>query len=148
MILKNILDAIGKTPIVKLNRIGIELDCDLYGKCEFINAGGSVKDRAALALIKDAEEEERIFLKLRESKPDNLINVESASKKIGELLTSRVKNELNQLHNDAKESNNLEPIRKLGDVHNAQNAMQNDGYNIFSPEADFLIEWLRERLEK
>ncbi len=99
-------------------------------------------------LIKDAEEEERIFLKLRESKPDNLINVESASKKIGELLTSRVKNELNQLHNDAKESNNLEPIRKLGEVHNAQNAMQNDGYNIFSPEADFLIEWLRERLEK
>jgi cystathionine beta-synthase/cysteine synthase A len=37
MILENILGAIGKTPIVKLNRIGAELECDLYGKCEFFN---------------------------------------------------------------------------------------------------------------
>ena len=99
-------------------------------------------------LLKDGEEEERIFLELRESTPDNLIDVESASKQIGELLVRRVKNELNQVHKAAKESGNLEPIRGLGDVHNAQNTVQDDGYNVFSPEADFLIEWLRERLEK
>ena len=38
MILNNILDAIGKTPVVKLNRVGTELDCTLYVKCEFMNA--------------------------------------------------------------------------------------------------------------
>ena len=35
MILDNILGAIGKTPIVKLNRVGSDLDCELYGKCEY-----------------------------------------------------------------------------------------------------------------
>ena len=45
MVLDNILGAIGKTPIVKFNRIGNDLDCDLYGKCEYLNAGGSVKER-------------------------------------------------------------------------------------------------------
>ncbi len=44
MILNNILEAIGNTPIVKLNSIGAELDCELYGKCEYLNAGGSVKE--------------------------------------------------------------------------------------------------------
>ena len=99
-------------------------------------------------LLKDGEEEEQILLELRESKPSNLIDVESASKQIGELLARRVKTELKQVHEAAKESGNLEPMRRLGAVHKAQKAMQDDGYNVFSPEADFLIEWLRERLEK
>ncbi len=38
MIYKNILDLIGDTPIVELNKIGSELDCNLYVKCEFFNA--------------------------------------------------------------------------------------------------------------
>ena len=37
MILDNILGAIGDTPIVRFNRIGLDLDCELYGKCEFLN---------------------------------------------------------------------------------------------------------------
>ena len=42
-ILDNILKAIGNTPIVKLNRIGSELSCNMLVKCEFFNSGGSVK---------------------------------------------------------------------------------------------------------
>ena len=55
MILDNILQAVGNTPIVKLNKIGIDLKCQLYGKCEFFNAGGSVKDRIGVNMINEAE---------------------------------------------------------------------------------------------
>ena len=57
MILKNILDAIGKTPSVKFKRVGSELNCELYGKCEFLNAGGSVKDRIGKNMVEKAESE-------------------------------------------------------------------------------------------
>ena len=55
MILNSILEAIGKTPIVKLNRIGKTLSCQLYAKCEFLNPGGSVKDRIGYAMLEAAE---------------------------------------------------------------------------------------------
>ncbi len=48
---KNILDAIGKTPVVKLNKIAKNLKCDLYAKCEFFNAGGSIKDRIGFNMV-------------------------------------------------------------------------------------------------
>jgi len=60
MIYNNILETIGKTPIVKLNRIGSELSCQLYAKCEFLNAGGSVKDRIGYHMVEQAEKEGRI----------------------------------------------------------------------------------------
>ena len=85
MVLDNILGAIGKTPIVKFNRIGAELNCDLYGKCEFLNAGGSVKDRIALNMIEKAENEGRI-------KPgDTLIEPTSGNTGIGMALVAAVK---------------------------------------------------------
>ena len=85
MVLDNILGAIGKTPIVKLNRIGAELNCDLYGKCEFLNAGGSVKDRIALNMIEKAEEGGLI-------KPgDTLIEPTSGNTGIGMALVAAVK---------------------------------------------------------
>ncbi|HEX4768946.1 MAG TPA: cysteine synthase A [Lichenihabitans sp.] len=49
-----ILDAIGHTPMVRLERASALTGCDIYGKAEFMNPGGSVKDRAALAIVKDA----------------------------------------------------------------------------------------------
>ena len=55
MIYQSILDTIGRTPIVKLNRIGPK-HVDLYVKVESFNPGGSVKDRLALAIILDAEQ--------------------------------------------------------------------------------------------
>jgi cysteine synthase A len=49
------LDSIGNTPLIRLKRASEETGCDIYGKAEFLNPGGSVKDRAALAIIEDAE---------------------------------------------------------------------------------------------
>src|SRR5579864_8077187 len=48
--------AVGNTPLIKLRRASEETGCTILGKAEFLNPGGSVKDRAALAIIKDAEE--------------------------------------------------------------------------------------------
>eukprot|EP00850_Spirogloea_muscicola_P004315 SM000018S03680 [mRNA] locus=s18:694852:699019:- [translate_table: standard] len=50
------VEAIGNTPLIRLNRASEATGCDIYGKAEFANPGGSVKDRAALYIIKDAEE--------------------------------------------------------------------------------------------
>jgi cysteine synthase A len=47
---------IGRTPLIRLNRASEETGCEIYGKAEFLNPGGSVKDRAAWAIVKDAEE--------------------------------------------------------------------------------------------
>ena len=55
MILNNILETVGNTPTVKLNSIGSDLQCELYAKCEFLNAGGSVKDRIGLRMVENAE---------------------------------------------------------------------------------------------
>ena len=54
-ILDNITQTIGHTPLVKLSKIGKELEADLVGKLEFFNPCGSVKDRIGLAMIEDAE---------------------------------------------------------------------------------------------
>lgn len=55
MIYPNILATIGHTPVVKINRVGHELDCELYAKCEFFNPGGSVKDRIGYEMVVNAE---------------------------------------------------------------------------------------------
>ena len=49
------LGAIGNTPLIRLNRASDATGCEILGKAEFLNPGGSVKDRAALAIIEDAE---------------------------------------------------------------------------------------------
>jgi cysteine synthase A len=51
----NVLEAIGNTPLIKLNRASELTGCTIYGKAEFMNPGQSVKDRAALYIIRDAE---------------------------------------------------------------------------------------------
>lgn len=52
----NVLDLIGNTPLIKLKRASEATGCTILGKCEFLNPGQSVKDRAALYIIKDAIE--------------------------------------------------------------------------------------------
>ena len=85
MILENILGAIGDTPVVKLNSFDKELKCQLYGKCEFFNAGGSVKDRIGVRMIENAEKSGRI-------KPgDTLIEPTSGNTGIGLALAAAVK---------------------------------------------------------
>ncbi|MGN6650060.1 cysteine synthase A, partial [Trinickia sp.] len=47
--------AVGGTPLIRLARLSEETGCEIFGKAEFMNPGGSVKDRAALSIILDAE---------------------------------------------------------------------------------------------
>lgn len=54
-ILTSFLDAIGSTPLIRLQAPSEATGCEIYGKAEFLNPGGSIKDRAALAIINDAE---------------------------------------------------------------------------------------------
>ncbi|MFC3909836.1 pyridoxal-phosphate dependent enzyme [Legionella dresdenensis] len=84
MIFSNILETIGRTPVVKINRIGNELDCDLYAKCEFFNPGGSVKDRIGYEMVTNAQKSGRI-------KPgDTLIEPTSGNTGIGIALAGAI----------------------------------------------------------
>ena len=53
-IAQDLADAVGKTPLIKLRKVSEETGCEILGKAEFMNPGQSVKDRAALYIIKDA----------------------------------------------------------------------------------------------
>ena len=48
------LGSIGRTPLIRLKRASELTGCEILGKAEFLNPGGSVKDRAALAIVMDA----------------------------------------------------------------------------------------------
>lgn len=85
MLFNTIVDAIGNTPLVKLNRVGSNLKCNLYGKCEFLNPGGSTKDRIGWYMVEAAEKEGKI-------KPgDTLIEPTSGNTGIGIALAGAVK---------------------------------------------------------
>lgn len=85
MIVDNILQTVGDSPIVRFRRVGSELDCELYGKCEFLNPGGSVKDRIAVRMIEEAENSGQI-------KPGcTLIEPTSGNTGIGLALAAAVK---------------------------------------------------------
>ena len=51
---KDVVDAIGRTPLIRLNQVSDATGCEILGKAEFMNPGQSVKDRAALYIIQDA----------------------------------------------------------------------------------------------
>ncbi|MBY6083831.1 MULTISPECIES: cysteine synthase A [Ruegeria] len=53
-IARDLADAVGKTPLIRLRRVSEETGCEILGKAEFMNPGQSVKDRAALFIIRDA----------------------------------------------------------------------------------------------
>ena len=56
----SVIEAIGNTPLIKLKRVSQETGCEIYGKAEFLNPGQSVKDRAALGIVLDAERSGRL----------------------------------------------------------------------------------------
>ncbi|MEM1317172.1 MAG: cysteine synthase A [Pseudomonadota bacterium] len=56
----SVIDAIGNTPLIRLNKVSDETGCEILGKAEFLNPGQSVKDRAALSIIRHAEAEGKI----------------------------------------------------------------------------------------
>uniref|UniRef100_A0A9J8CMZ5 Cystathionine beta-synthase n=1 Tax=Cyprinus carpio carpio TaxID=630221 RepID=A0A9J8CMZ5_CYPCA len=86
-ILPNILSRIGETPLVRMNKIPkmFGLKCELLAKCEFFNAGGSVKDRISLRMVEDAERDGIL-------KPgDTIIEPTSGNTGIGLALAAAVK---------------------------------------------------------
>ena len=52
---RSVIDLIGNTPLLRLNKVSDETGCEILGKCEFLNPGQSVKDRPALGIVRDAE---------------------------------------------------------------------------------------------
>jgi len=60
MIYNNFIQSIGNTPLIKLRGPSEETQCNILGKAEYLNPGGSIKDRAAWAIIKEAEEKNEI----------------------------------------------------------------------------------------
>ena len=85
MIHDTILNTIGNTPVVKINKIGNDLKCNLFAKCEFFNPGGSIKDRIGWKMVEDAENSGRI-------KPgDTLIEPTSGNTGQGIALAAAVK---------------------------------------------------------
>ena len=79
-----ITDAVGGTPVVRLNKIGADLPCNLWVKCEYLNPGGSLKDRIGVRMVVEAEKSGRI-------KPgDTLIEPTSGNTGIGMAMAAAV----------------------------------------------------------
>lgn len=57
---KSTIDCIGNTPLIRLNHASDATGCEILGKAEFMNPGGSIKDRAALGIVRDAEKNGRL----------------------------------------------------------------------------------------
>jgi len=85
-ILGNILHAVGNTPCIRLNKIPelMGLECELVAKCEFLNPGGSVKDRIGTRMVLEAEESGRI------KKGDTLIEPTSGNTGVGLSMAAAV----------------------------------------------------------
>jgi cystathionine beta-synthase len=84
MLYNNILETIGNTPLVRINRVKDKLKCNLFAKCEYFNPGGSIKDRIAYRMVKNAEAEGRI------KRGDTLIEPTSGNTGIGLALAGAV----------------------------------------------------------
>jgi cystathionine beta-synthase len=81
----SILDTIGNTPLVRLKTVGKKTGCELLAKCEFLNAGGSVKDRIGKHMVLEAERTGRI-------RPgDTLIEATSGNTGIGMALVAAIR---------------------------------------------------------
>ena len=84
MLFENILETIGNTPLVKLQKVTKAFLGNVYVKCEFFNPGGSVKDRIGFNMVKEAEKQKRI------QPGDTLIEPTSGNTGIGIALAGAV----------------------------------------------------------
>ncbi|MGI9549330.1 MAG: pyridoxal-phosphate dependent enzyme [Bdellovibrionales bacterium] len=80
----NILETIGNTPLIQFQKISRHLEASLYGKCEFFNPGGSVKDRIGFSMVMQAQKDKLI------SPGDTLIEPSSGNAGIGIALAGVV----------------------------------------------------------
>jgi len=83
---KNILQLIGNTPLVKINKLNPNKKVELYAKLEFLNPGGSVKDRIALSMIEGAEKRREL------TKNKTVLEATSGNTGIGLAIVCAVKN--------------------------------------------------------
>lgn len=83
-ILDSILDAVGSTPLVRLNKVGRDSGCELLAKCEYLNPGGSVKDRIGRRMVLEAAKSGRI------SPGDTLIEPTSGNTGIGMAMAAAI----------------------------------------------------------
>jgi cystathionine beta-synthase len=80
----SILEAVGNTPLVRLRTVGRGTGCEILAKCEYLNAGGSVKDRIGKRMVEEAQKSGRI-------KPgDTLIEPTSGNTGIGMALAAAI----------------------------------------------------------
>ena len=80
----SILDAIGHTPMVRIRNIGRDLGCEILAKCEYLNAGGSIKDRIGKRMLEEAQKKGRIH------PGDTLIEPTSGNTGIGLALAAAI----------------------------------------------------------
>ncbi len=80
----SILDAIGNTPLVRMRRVGKSTGCEILAKCEFLNPGGSVKDRIGARMVERAQASGRI------TEGDTLIEPTSGNTGIGMSMAAAV----------------------------------------------------------
>ena len=78
-----LIDAIGRTPLIRLRRASESTGCEIFGKAEFMNPGGSVKDRAAREIVLDAERQGLLcrgarLLKVRQAIPASAWHMSAA----------------------------------------------------------------------
>ena len=83
---ENVLDAIGRTPLVRLRCVAERSPCPVYGKAEFINPGGSIKDRIARAMVEQAERDGLI-----QPGVSTIIEATAGNTGVGLALTAAVK---------------------------------------------------------
>jgi cystathionine beta-synthase len=84
LIYDSILEAVGNTPMVRLRRIGRETGCEILAKCEYLNPGGSVKDRIGRRMLEEAQKSGRI------TSGDTLIEPTSGNTGIGLAMAAAV----------------------------------------------------------
>eukprot|EP00924_Labyrinthula_sp_SR-Ha-C_P015442 maker-scaffold_84-snap-gene-0.52-mRNA-1 protein AED:0.07 eAED:0.07 QI:227/1/1/1/0.75/0.6/5/409/355 len=87
-VLNSILDYVGNTPLVRLNKIPIEegVECEILAKCEFLNPGGSIKDRIGKNMVESAEKEGKLIPGI-----SHLVEPTSGNTGIGIALAAAVK---------------------------------------------------------
>ncbi len=81
----SVCQIVGNTPLVRLHKIAQEVDCEIWAKCEFLNPGGSIKDRIGVRMVEEAEKSGRI------QPGDTLIEPTSGNTGIGLALACAVK---------------------------------------------------------
>ena len=128
----SVLDVVGHTPLVRLNRITASLSCDVFAKLEFLNPMGSIKDRIARYMIEKAEREGKIG--------DGQLIVESSSGNtaIGLALVAIQKGyRLKVVVRDSLSKEKMDQLKALGvDIHPVDHTLppeHPDSYNNITP---------------